>query len=102
MSEVRLPTSPEGQKLVISNQLVDANYRLTLTQMRLVYMFGALIQGQEKEFRFYRVRIKEVLRLLRLGTNYALLEDAIDGIVGITYHNTTSRGLNGPSVCITL
>jgi len=49
-------------------------------------MFGALIQGQEKEFRFYRVRIKEVLRLLRLGTNYALLEDAIDGIVGKTVH----------------
>jgi len=86
VAEVELPKSTKGQKLVISNQLVDANYRLTLTQMRLVYMFGTLIQAQEKEFRFYRVKIKDVLRLLRLGTNYALLEDAIDGIVGKTVH----------------
>ena len=85
VARVHLPDPKEGQKVVLSNKLVDANYRLTLTQLRLVWVFGSLIRSQDEDFRFYQVKAREVIHYLGIETSgdaYRQLENAVDGLVG--------------------
>ena len=64
----------------MSNDLVAANYRLSLTQLRLVWMFAMLIRKADEDFRLYQVSINEVIKYLglsrRSGKVYEQIEQA--------------------------
>ena len=90
IARISLPDTYDEQQLVISNDLVAANYRLSLTQLRLVWMFGMLIRKADGDFRHYQVSISDVIKYLRLsqrsGWVYRQIEEAVEGLLGNVLH----------------
>ncbi|MBN4056113.1 replication initiation protein [Rhodothermus sp. AH-315-K08] len=74
-----------AKKLAISNQLVEANYRLSLTQLRLIWMFGAIIEATDESLSLYRIPVNQIIKRLGMETNkgaHAQLRRAAQGLVG--------------------
>jgi Initiator Replication protein len=54
-------TVPKKNALIVQhNKLVEARYRLTLQEMRIVLWLLAEIQIGDTDFKSYRVRIKDL------------------------------------------
>jgi len=47
-----------------SNALVEANYRLTLTQQRIVLLMASMIEPEDEDFKTYRIYVKDLMDVL--------------------------------------
>ena len=75
----------EGRQMVLSNSLVDASFKATLGQLKVIWMFGSIINStQDKDFRFYEVDIKQVRSLT--GLDHETLESAVAGLMSNPIH----------------
>ena len=75
----------EGRQMVLSNSLVDASFKATLGQLKVIWMFGSIINStQDKDFRFYEVDIKQVRSLT--GLDHETLESAVAGLISNPIH----------------
>jgi len=93
--EVDLLEDYAGKKLAISNRLVEANFRLDLTQIRLIWLFATLINNEaDEDLKLYRVPIKQAIRFLGIEGNtsaHAQLRKAAAGLVASSVSIPTSE-----------
>jgi plasmid replication initiation protein len=47
-----------------ANTLVEANYRLSLTQQRIVLFMTSLVQPEDEDFKTYRIHVRDLLDIL--------------------------------------
>jgi plasmid replication initiation protein len=69
---ILIPITPESVKPVEhwvtkANALVEANYRLSLVQQKIVITMASLIQPEDEDFKWYRLHVKHFMEIL--GTN---------------------------------
>ncbi|MCD3218136.1 replication initiation protein [Clostridium botulinum C] len=63
--------------VVKSNKLIEASYRLTITEQKILYMIIAMIKPSDKDFREYEFKVSDFINLLGIkGQNkYSTLKD---------------------------
>jgi plasmid replication initiation protein len=49
-----------------SNELIEASYKLTTNEQRIILMLAAKVQPEDQEFKRYRIEVDEFVRLLDL------------------------------------
>lgn len=90
--------SPEkignGSLIVKSNYLVNAEYRLTPIEMKIIYLMAMQVRKGDEDFKTYQLRIKDFQEDLGLKDNHALYERMIEivkrlmtRVVQIRYEN---------------
>jgi len=55
---------PNNYNVTKANALVEANYRLTLTQQRIVLLMASMVQPGDEDFKIYRIHVKDLLDIL--------------------------------------
>ncbi|MFT9846229.1 replication initiation protein [Aneurinibacillus sp. REN35] len=60
--------SKANDRLVVtkSNELIEASYRLTTNEQRIILMLAAKVQPDDEEFKRYRIEVAEFVELLGL------------------------------------
>lgn len=51
-----------------SNELVSASYKLTLLEQKIILAIASMIKPDDKEFKTYKIKIKDFMELLGLNT----------------------------------
>src|SRR4051812_41662999 len=66
-----------------SNSLINMAQDLNVTERRIIYTIIALVQPDDKDFKTYAIRIKDIADLIGYKGNsiYEQVEKAIDGIM---------------------
>ncbi len=84
VTRISLPEDIEGKQVAVSNRLIEARYRLSVFQIRLIWLFASQIKKGEEDFRFYQVPIRDIVRLVGKGTKRAheKIEEAVTGLIG--------------------
>lgn len=59
---------PNNEKILVtkSNELIEASYKLTMNEQRIVLMLAAKVQPDDQEFTRYRITVDEFIDLLEL------------------------------------
>ncbi|EPY2286813.1 replication initiation protein [Clostridium sporogenes] len=70
-------------KLIIkSNYIVEASYKLSLAEQRIIYVLTSMINQNDKEFKTYRLTVKEFVEIL--GTKnkdmYSRVANYVEGL----------------------
>jgi plasmid replication initiation protein len=60
---------PKNYLVVKSNKLVEANYKLTLNEHRLIFTLIAQIKPEDQEFEEYFIKINDLKTLFEITTN---------------------------------
>jgi len=55
---------PRSFNVTKANNLVEANYRLSLSQQRIVLLMASLIQPDDEDFKTYRIYTKDLMDIL--------------------------------------
>ncbi|MEM1136707.1 MAG: replication initiation protein [Bacteroidota bacterium] len=83
-----------GSLIVKSNYLVNAEYRLTPIEMKIIYLMAMQVRKGDEDFKTYQLRIKDFQEDLGLKDNHALYERMIEivkrlmgRVVQIRYEN---------------
>ena len=78
-------TSPTIRK---SNELIEARYRLSIWEQRLVFTLLTKISSQDEDFKRYRIRVADLEALWQLGDEshslHEKVQEAADSLVGRT------------------
>ncbi|MGV8027396.1 MAG: RepB family plasmid replication initiator protein [Anaerolineaceae bacterium] len=53
-----------------ANSLIEANYRLTLSQQRIVLLMASMIQPDDEDFKTYRIYTKDLLDILDINRSH--------------------------------
>ncbi len=80
--------SSKGQLIVTkSNDLVQAQYRLSTYELRIILLLASKVQMQDKEFKRYQFSVKEISKLLDIKSNsiYAHLQEITSGLLKKTF-----------------
>ena len=76
------PQSPYPRKRIVkSNAFVNAQYQLTPTQMKIIYLMALQIKPDDKDFQPYRLSVNEFRKELGQDNNQALYTRLVE-IVG--------------------
>ncbi|MBT31665.1 MAG: hypothetical protein CMO01_18570 [Thalassobius sp.] len=67
-----------GSLIVKSNYLVNAEYRLTPIEMKIIYLMAMQVRKGDEDFKTYQLRIKDFQEDLGLKDNHALYERMIE------------------------
>ena len=55
----------KNNKLIVkSNYIVEASYKLSLGEQRVIYVLASMIRSDDKEFKNYRLTVKEFAEIL--------------------------------------
>lgn len=68
-----------------SNQLIEARYRLTLGEQRLILHLCSLIHSSDKDFKSYEIRVKDFAKMFGLESRnniYKAVEEAARELAG--------------------
>lgn len=96
MTDVVSPVAaaPKGQLIVKSNYLVNAEYRLSPIEMKIIYLMSMQVKPIDEDFKIYYLRIKDFQEDLNLKTNKALysrmeeiVERLMNRVIKIRYEN---------------
>lgn len=72
-------TSERSTSLVVkSNQLINAEYRLSPIEMKIIYLMAIQIQPGDEDFKTYYLRIDDFRKELRQKSNRALYSRMVD------------------------
>lgn len=75
------------RSIVKSNQLIEAKYKLTLNEQRLILLLITLIKPEDKEFKIYKFKIQDFIKIFRLRsktTSYKEIKTTTERLVGNT------------------
>lgn len=76
---------PTEYSITKSNALVEANYRLSLTQQRIILLMASLIQPDDEDFKLYRLTVGGFMDLLDITRPnlYAQMVTMIDHLMRV-------------------
>ena len=80
-----IPQHNELNEVRKSNQLIEARYRLTLGEQRLILHLCSLIHSSDKDFKSYEIRIKDFAKMFGLEKRnniYKAVENAAKELAG--------------------
>lgn len=66
MKSVVIVKITENTKVVKSNTLIEARYKLTLIQQKIILLMASLINTKDEDFKFYQVPVKDIKKLLKI------------------------------------
>jgi plasmid replication initiation protein len=71
--------------VVQSNELIEASYRLSLIEAKVILKIASMIKREDKVFDDYHISAKTLMKEINLGErNYAELKKATEGLVSKT------------------
>jgi len=71
--------------VVQSNELIEASYRLSLVEAKVILKIASMIKREDKVFDDYHIPAKTLMKEINLGErNYAELKKATEGLVSKT------------------
>ena len=77
---------PENKQIIRkSNDLIEARYRLSIAEQRLVLLLAAEISPDDEDFKDYELRVNDFVRMFGLETDksiYEQVEQAADNLLG--------------------
>ena len=79
------PQHNERNEVRKSNQLIEARYRLTLGEQRLILHLCSLIHSSDKDFKSYEIRVKDFAKMFGLEKRnniYKAVENAAKELAG--------------------
>lgn len=79
------PQHNERNEVRKSNQLIEARYRLTLGEQRLILHLCSLIHSSDKDFKSYEIRVKDFAKMFGLEKRnniYKAVESAAKELAG--------------------
>lgn len=68
-----------------SNELIEARYKLTIGEQRLILLLATQIRKDDEDFKDYEIRVDDFARMFDLGTSsslYEKVEQAADSLLG--------------------
>ena len=80
-----IPQHNELNEIRKSNQLIEARYRLTLGEQRLILHLCSLIHSSDKDFKSYEIRVKDFAKMFGLEKRnniYKAVENAAKELAG--------------------
>lgn len=80
-----IPQHNELNEVRKSNKLIEARYRLTLGEQRLILHLCSLIHSSDEDFKSYEIRVKDFARMFGLESKsviYKAVEDAAKELAG--------------------
>jgi len=66
----RHTVKPVEHVVTKSNTLIEANYRLTLTQQRLVLLMASMVEPGDEDFKTYRIYVRDLLDILDVDRSH--------------------------------
>jgi plasmid replication initiation protein len=78
-------SSNELNEVRKSNQLIEARYRLTLGEQRLILHLCSLVNSKDEDFKSYEIRVQDFARMFGLENKsviYKAVEDAAKDLAG--------------------
>jgi plasmid replication initiation protein len=65
---MRMALTKKDDRMLVtkSNELIEASYKLTTNEQRIILMLAAKVQPEDQEFKRYRIEVDEFVRLLDL------------------------------------
>ena len=81
------PNKPDSQEIIIkkSNELIEARYRLTIGEQRLILLLASQIRTEDTGFNSYEIRVSDFAEMFDLGTDkslYKKVEQAAAELLG--------------------
>ena len=79
------PQHNERNEVRKSNQLIEARYRLTLGEQRLILHLCSLIHSSDEDFKSYDIRVKDFAKMFGLEKRnniYKAVENAAKELAG--------------------
>ena len=61
---------PMAHWVTKANTLVEANYRLSLTQQRIILFMTSLVQPEDEDFKTYRIYTKDLMSILNIDRSH--------------------------------
>ena len=82
-----MPSNSDIQQIVIkkSNDLIEARYKLTLEEQRLVLLLSSTIHKDDEDFKDYEIRVSDFVQMFGLEKRkaiYKAVEDAARDLSG--------------------
>lgn len=74
---------PKKQLVVKSNELIQASYKLTLQEGRVILLLASLIKKDDQDFNLIKIKVKDFVKFLGLTTNkdsYARVKKVTDSL----------------------
>lgn len=102
MKRPKTPEDPERQQLipasnsmvVKSNKLIEARYRLSLQEQRLVLLLTSKIRREDVDFLWYNLRIMDLAKFLGLERNKNIYEAVRKSIKRLMHRVITIEDIN--------
>ena len=73
----------KSNKLIVkSNYIIEASYKLSLGEQRVIYVLASMIRSDDKEFKEYRLTVKEFAEILGTKSKnmYAQVSRYVEGL----------------------
>jgi plasmid replication initiation protein len=61
---------PNEYSVTKANTLIEANYRLTLTQQRIAMLMASMVQPSDEDFKTYRIHVKDLMDVLDINRSH--------------------------------
>ncbi|SDH85389.1 Initiator Replication protein [Aneurinibacillus thermoaerophilus] len=70
-----------------SNELIEASYKLTTNEQRIILMLAAKVQPEDQEFKRYRIQVSEFVKILDLKSKgvHNDIQEIIKGLMKKTF-----------------
>lgn len=71
-----MPNKDDSQQIIIkkSNELIEARYRLSIAEQRLILLLASQIRKDDKDFNSYEIRVSDFAEMFELKTEKSLYE----------------------------
>lgn len=70
----------ENKAIRKSNSLIEARYRLTLGEQRILYLLASVINPSDEDFKKYRISIKDLAEVFSISYCGDLIEQVMDSL----------------------
>lgn len=67
----------DKNRVVKANKIIEARYKLSLLEQKLVILMASLINLEDRDFKFYRVNVNDIIKLLDVKDQYGGVYDNI-------------------------
>jgi len=68
----------DKNRVVKANKIIEARYKLSLLEQKLLILMASLINLEDKAFKYYRVNVQDIIRIMEIkSTEYGGIYDTI-------------------------
>lgn len=64
VKEENIMTPDKKYVVTKSNELIEASYKLTAGEQKIILMLASLIQPSDEEFKLYKIKVKDLMKIL--------------------------------------